>query len=100
MEAFAGGVLDGAGVVLEVVDVLAEAFVFGFEALFLLLEGAGLFALVGKGGEAVVAEDDAVAHDERECGDGDGGHAASPQEDALLGHRGECRELQGLLRVG
>jgi hypothetical protein len=72
MEFFASLVFDRASVVLQAVDVTEEAVVFALQVLHLELEGARVFAFVLVGGEAVVAEDDVIAHENSKDGRSDG----------------------------
>ena len=65
MQFFTSLVLDRVWITLEVVDVLVEAVVFLLKLLHLLLEHLCLLALVCEGSETVMAEDDAVRHNER-----------------------------------
>jgi hypothetical protein len=76
-----------------------QAAVFRLQLQHLALQGAGLLALVREGGQAVLAEDDAVGHHQRQRTGGGGGGAAAPREDALLGGLGQRGQLQGGLRV-
>lgn len=99
MELLACFVLDGVRVVLQMIDVLVKALVLLLKLLHLLLECFGLFALVGEGGEAVMAEDDAVGHNQGERSGGDGGGAATPQIDAILGGAGDFRKPGGEFRL-
>ncbi len=93
-------VLDRIGIALEVVDVLVEAIVFLLKVLHLLLKHLCFFALVGEGGETVMAEDDTIGHDEREGGGRDGSSTTTPQIDAVLGRPRELGQLNGELRFG
>jgi hypothetical protein len=78
METFAGFVFDGAGVILQAVDVAVQQVILFLELEHLALQGALFFTLVGKGGEAVLTEDDAVGHDQGEDAGGNGRSAATP----------------------
>lgn len=83
MELFAGFVLDGVGVVLETLDVAVEAVVLFFEAHPLLLKLTGFGSFVREGGEAVVAEDDAITDNHGHGRNSDGRDTATPAEEAL-----------------
>ena len=98
MQFFSGLMLDRIGIALQVGDVLVQAVVFLLKLLHLLLEDFCFFTLMGEGGETVMAKDDAVGHNEREGGGGDGGSTAAPQVDAVLGSPGELGQFDGELR--
>ena len=98
MQLFTRLVLDGVGIALQVVDVLVQALVFFLQLLHLLLKHLRLFPLVGERGEAVMAEDDTVRHDESEGSGRDGRSTPAPQVNAVFCGSGELGELGGELR--
>ena len=98
MEFLASFVLDRIRIGLQVVDMLAQAVIFLLQLLHLLLEDFGFFPLVGEGGEAVVAKDDAVRHHEREGSRCHGCRATAPQVDAIFRCTGKFRQFAGKLR--
>lgn len=58
--------LDGRRIVLQLVDVIAQAAVLRLELLHLDLQFARFLALIQEGGHTVVAEDNAISHYNRE----------------------------------
>ena len=58
--------LDRRGIVLQLVNVIAETPILRLQLLHLLLQLASLFALMREYSKTVVPEDDAVTHHERE----------------------------------
>ncbi len=98
MQLFPGLMLNGAGIVLQPVDVFAELLIFCLQLLHLVLQRLCLFALMGKCGETVVPEDDTVGHHQGEGSSGNRCSATPPEIGALLRSSGECRELRGQLR--
>jgi hypothetical protein len=97
---FTSLMLDRVGITLQVVDVLVQAVVFLLKLLHLLLEHLCFFALVCEGSETVMAEDDAIGHDERQDGRREGSGAATPQIDAVLRSPGELGQFDSELRFG
>jgi hypothetical protein len=91
VELFAGLMLNGAGIVLQAVDVAAQAVVFALQFLHLELQCAGVLTFLLVGGEAVMAENDVKAHEDREHGCGNGRDRAARAVRAVL-HRvdGAC----------
>lgn len=87
MELFARFVLDGIGIILQAIDVLADAGVFVFQLLDLVFKLFFLAMLAVPGGEAVAAIDDAPGESESESHGEDraGGTPAllEPMDDSL-----------------
>ena len=100
MQFFTSLVLDRIGISLEVVDVLVETVVFFLKLLHLLLEQLCFFALVREGSETVMAEDDAIGHNECQDGRREGGSTATPQINAVLRSPGELGQFDSELRFG
>jgi len=80
VEFFAGLVLDGTGVVLQALDMTAQAIIFNLELLHLLLQCALFLLFVHEHRDAVVAKKDAVSHHQRQCADTRGRGFAPPSE--------------------
>jgi hypothetical protein len=77
VQLFTGLVLDGSRIVLKLIDVLVKAAVLLLQLLRLDLQLASLLTLVGKGRESVVAEDNAVSHQDSERACTEGRHLAA-----------------------
>ena len=88
VEAFAGLVLDGAGVGAEAIDVLAEAGVLGGELFDFEGESFVVGAFLLPAGEAVAAGDGVPAEEQ---GEGNGSYGA---EAAAVGQVGCCDALE------
>ena len=77
VQLFTGLMLNGSGVALKLVNVLAKVPVLLLQPLHLDLEFACLFAFMREGCESVVSEDDAVSHHYREHACTEGRHLAA-----------------------